>query len=104
MTNRRAFLKGLLGVVPAGAAAPAVGCLAQDPTASGIETVVGRDYFKELGVEPFINALAPYSSLGGSQMWPEVMEAITYSMKRRARFAGFCARTRTWITHRVLPC
>ncbi len=62
MTNRRAFLKDLLGVVPADAAVPAVGCLAQEPAASGIETVIGRNYFGELGVEPFIKALAPYSS------------------------------------------
>lgn len=44
-----------------------------------------RDYFKELGVKSFINAGLPYSTLGGSQMWPEVIEAINYASLRRAR-------------------
>ena len=46
---------------------------------------VGRDYFEELGVESFINALAPYSRLGGNQMWPEVIEAMNFAMSHRAR-------------------
>ncbi len=46
----------------------------------------GRDYFKELGIRSFINAAAPYSSLSGAQMWPEVIEAVTYAEKRRARW------------------
>jgi len=44
-----------------------------------------RDYFKELGITSFINAAAPYSSLSGSQMWPEVIEAMNYAMIKRAR-------------------
>ncbi len=79
MTSRRAFLKGLLGAAPIGAAA--------ENAASSPAAVVAaeRDYFQELGVETFINALAPYSSLGGNQMWPEVIEAMDYAMHRRAR-------------------
>ena len=79
MTSRRAFLKGLLGAAPLGAAA--------DGAASSSASVVAadRDYFQELGVETFINALAPYSSLGGNQMWPEVIQAMDYAMHRRAR-------------------
>ena len=46
----------------------------------------GRDYFKELGIGSFINAAAPYSSLSGAQMWPQVIEAMTYAVKRRARW------------------
>jgi D-glucosaminate-6-phosphate ammonia-lyase len=46
----------------------------------------GRDYFKELGIKSFINAAAPYSSLSGAQMWPQVIEAMTYAVKRRARW------------------
>ena len=79
MTSRRAFLKGLCGVAPLGAAAPAV--VASSPT--GVSA--GRDYFEELGVESFINALAPYSRLGGNQMWPEVIEAMNFAMSHRAR-------------------
>ena len=44
-----------------------------------------RSYFADLGVKPFINAIGPYSSLGGSQMWPEVIEAMDYAIKNKAR-------------------
>ena len=72
-------MKGLLGAAPIGVAA--------ENAASSSAAVVAaeRDYFQELGVETFINALAPYSSLGGNQMWPEVIEAMDYAMHRRAR-------------------
>jgi len=84
MTNRRAFLRGLLGFMPASAIGSSRESFA--PHASGgSATIAGRNYFEELGIEPFINALAPYSSLGGSQMWPEVIEAMAYAMKHRAR-------------------
>ena len=79
MTSRRASLKGLCGVAPLGAAAPA----AVASSSTGVST--GRDYFEELGVESFINALAPYSRLGGNQMWPEVIEAMNFAMSHRAR-------------------
>ena len=41
----------------------------------------GRDYFKELGVKPFINAAGTFTTLTASLMWPEVMEAINYASK-----------------------
>ena len=41
----------------------------------------GRDYFKELGVKPFINAAGTFTTLSASLMWPEVMEAINYASK-----------------------
>ncbi|MDG1997303.1 MAG: aminotransferase class V-fold PLP-dependent enzyme [Emcibacteraceae bacterium] len=43
-----------------------------------------RDYHKELGVKPFINAIGPYSSLGGEEMWPEVIEAMDYAVQNKA--------------------
>ena len=43
------------------------------------------DYFADLGVRPFINAIGPYSSLGGAAMWPEVIEAMDYAIKNKAR-------------------
>ncbi len=43
------------------------------------------NYFKELGVEPFINAIGPYSSLGGAKMWPEVMDAMDYAIRHKAK-------------------
>ncbi len=38
-----------------------------------------------LGVRPFINAIGPYSSLGGAEMWPEVIDAMDYAIKNKAR-------------------
>jgi len=40
-----------------------------------------RDYFKELGVRPFINAAGTYTTLTASLMHPEVMAAINYASK-----------------------
>jgi len=37
-----------------------------------------RDLLKELGVRPFINAAGTYTTMTGSLMLPEVMEAINY--------------------------
>ena len=41
----------------------------------------GRDYFKELGVRPFINAAGTYTDMTASLMPPEVMAAINYASK-----------------------
>ena len=41
----------------------------------------GRDYFKELGVRPFINAAGTYTAMTASLMLPEVMDAINYASK-----------------------
>lgn len=43
-----------------------------------------RDFYKELGVKPFINAIGSYSSLGGEEMWPEVIEAMDYAVQNKA--------------------
>jgi len=43
------------------------------------------DYFAELGVRPFINAIGPYSSLGGAEMWPEVIAAMDYAISNKIR-------------------
>jgi len=85
MTDRRTFIKGMAGLLP-------IGALSQVHEAHGIEhfiqssrRAVERDYFKELGVKSFINAAAPYSSLSGAQMWPEVIEAMDYGMRNKAK-------------------
>ncbi|MDG1709313.1 MAG: aminotransferase class V-fold PLP-dependent enzyme, partial [Emcibacteraceae bacterium] len=67
MSNRRSFLQYAL------AGASTVGA----PTFQ-------RDYHAELGVKPFINAIGPYSSLGGEEMWPEVIEAMDYAVQNKA--------------------
>src|SRR5689334_15620503 len=40
-----------------------------------------RDYFKELGVQPFINAAGTYTTLTASLMQPEVVQAIDYASR-----------------------
>jgi D-glucosaminate-6-phosphate ammonia-lyase len=39
----------------------------------------GRDYFRELGVRPFINAAGTYTAMTASLMPREVMDAINYA-------------------------
>ena len=81
MWSRRRFLEavsalplvgGVIGTTPAAAAAK-----------EGLPTVVvekaGRDYFRELGVRPFINAAGTYTAMTSSLMPAEVMEAIRYA-------------------------
>lgn len=53
--------------------------------AGAAETPATPDYFADLGVRPFINAIGPYSSLGGAIMWPEVIDAMDYAIKNKAR-------------------
>ena len=71
MPNRRKFLQAI-------SAAPALTGIA--PAA-----VARRDYFKELGVQPIVNAAGTYTALTASLMLPEVMDAINYSSKTYVR-------------------
>src|SRR5437870_5833046 len=41
-----------------------------------------RDFFKELGVRPFINAAGTYTAMTASLMPPEVMDAIQYASRQ----------------------
>ena len=71
--NRRTFFNAL-------AAPPAIGLL----RGAGAEAAVRkseRDYFRELGVRPFINAAGTYTAMTASLMPPEVMDAINYASK-----------------------
>src|SRR3989442_436578 len=75
MWSRRDFLETisalpLVGGVIAAGTAPA----AAAPARKG-----GRDYFRELGVRPFINAAGTYTAMTASLMPPEVMAAINYA-------------------------
>ena len=69
MPNRRKFLKSVsaASLMPAAPAAFAA--------------TAKRDYFKELGVKPMINAAGTYTTFTASLMLPEVMEAINYASK-----------------------
>jgi len=75
-TNRRNFLAGL------GAMAPASYFVA---TQSAAASLPNFDYYADLGVKPFINAIGPYSSLGGAEMWPEVIAAMDYAIESKVR-------------------
>ncbi len=72
MPNRRRFLKAV-------SAAPAAGALT---ATSAPAAPVKRDFFKELGIKPFINAAGTYTTLTASLMPPEVVAAYEYASKQ----------------------
>jgi L-seryl-tRNA(Ser) seleniumtransferase len=57
------------------------GFLGGAATSAAAATPMMRDYFKELGVRPFINAAGTYTDMTASLMPPEVMAAINYASK-----------------------
>jgi L-seryl-tRNA(Ser) seleniumtransferase len=75
------FRSGLVGTL---AALPGGARLAASPKRgkAGAAAGAGRDYFKELGLRPFINAAGTYTTLTASLMHPEVVQAIDYSAKQ----------------------
>src|SRR6266478_3515060 len=68
MPNRRRFLQGISSLP-----------LLATPS---VAAPVKRDYFKELGIRPFINAAGTYTTLTASLMQPEVVQAIDYASKQ----------------------
>lgn len=74
MADRRTFLQLI-------SQAPLVGgFFARDAFAApGVKV---PEYFKDLGVKPFINAAGTYTMLTASLMAPAVMEAMTYASRR----------------------
>jgi L-seryl-tRNA(Ser) seleniumtransferase len=77
MWSRRHFLETVgalpvVGGVLGSWAAPAASAAARRGT---------PDYFRELGVRPFINAAGTYTAMTASLMLPEVMDAINYASK-----------------------
>ncbi len=83
-TSRRRFLQGIGAAAPVSVVAPGVLSTAESSNAAAAADI---DYFAELGVRPFINAIGPYSSLGGAQMWPEVIDAMDYAIRHKARMS-----------------
>jgi len=78
MWSRRHFLETI-------SAFPVVGgftAASTVPAAAAAARRGGRDYFRELGVRPFINAAGTYTAMTASLMPPEVMEAINYASTR----------------------
>src|SRR5690349_18290254 len=77
MLTRRTFF-GRLSTLPV--VGGFLGGLAPS-TADAAAAAAGRDYFKELGVRPFINAAGTFTDMTASLMPPEVMAAINYASK-----------------------
>jgi L-seryl-tRNA(Ser) seleniumtransferase len=77
MGSRRHFLESISALPLIGGFIGADGASATVAAAGG-----GRDYFKELGIRPFINAAGTYTAMTASLMPPEVMEAINYASKQ----------------------
>ena len=78
MWSRRHFLESLSAVPMAGGlAAASAASAAPAPARKGT-----RDFFKELGVRPFINAAGTYTAMTASLMPPEVMDAIQYASRQ----------------------
>lgn len=75
--NRRKLVAALGSAAPLGFFSPSA------PAAADLVSESQPDYFAQLGVKPFINAIGPYSSLGGAEMWPEVIEAMEYAIHRK---------------------
>ena len=76
MWSRRRFLETVSALPVVG------GFVAARPAAAATAAAFGgRDFFRELGVRPFINAAGTYTAMTASLMQPEVMEAINYASK-----------------------
>ena len=75
MWNRRRFLEMVSGLPLVG------GAIGAGTFAFPAVTVLAakRDYFREMGIRPFINAAGTYTAMTSSLMPPEVMDAIQYA-------------------------
>lgn len=77
MINRRKVLQSLATLPFAGSLFGA-NTLAAQPNTAAVVSGLRRDFFKELGLRTFINAAGTYTSMTGSLMPKEVIEAISY--------------------------
>src|SRR6266581_6935980 len=78
MWSRRRFLE----IISAGPLVGGFTTASSMPAAAAPARRAGRDYFRELGVRPFINAAGTYTAMTASLMPPEVMEAINYASRQ----------------------
>src|SRR5438128_11034731 len=76
MPSRRRFLESVPLLPLVGSFTPASAALAAQGRSGR------RDYFRELGVRPFINAAGTYTAMTASLMPAEVMEAINYASRQ----------------------
>ena len=75
MWSRRRFLETVSTLPLVG------GTVAAAPRLAEAARNGNSDYFRELGVRPFINAAGTYTAMTASLMPPEVMDAIQYASK-----------------------
>ena len=76
------ILYGIAGIVPLGLPSPLMGGVINAAAAPLAAAGGGRrDYFRELGVRPFINAAGTYTAMTASLMPPDVIDAITYASR-----------------------
>jgi D-glucosaminate-6-phosphate ammonia-lyase len=75
MFSRRRFLESVSSLPFIGGFVAA----ATLPASAAAAAKNGRDYFRELGVRPFINAAGTYTAMTASLMPREVMDAINYA-------------------------
>jgi uncharacterized pyridoxal phosphate-dependent enzyme len=75
MWSRRRFLESLSALPVVG------GFVATSPGPAEAARNGKRDYFRDLGVRPFINAAGTYTAMTASLMPAEVMDAIHYASK-----------------------
>jgi L-seryl-tRNA(Ser) seleniumtransferase len=76
MWSRRRFLESVGSLPLVGGVLATV-----TPAAAGAAGGTKRDYFRELGVRPFINAAGTYTAMTASLMPGEVMDAINYASR-----------------------
>lgn len=77
MINRRKVIQSL-ATLPFAGSLLGVKSLSAQPNAAAVASSLRRDFFKELGLRTFINAAGTYTSMTGSLMPKEVIEAISY--------------------------
>jgi uncharacterized pyridoxal phosphate-dependent enzyme len=76
MWSRRHFLETISAIPLVG------GLIGARPAEAGAAALrAAPDYFRDLGVRPFINASGTYTAMTASLMPPEVMDAINYASK-----------------------
>ncbi len=81
MWTRRRFLE-TASTLPLVGGLFATDTLARDAGESAAARAKRRDFFRELGVRPFINAAGTYTAMTASLMPREVMEAINYASEQ----------------------
>jgi len=83
MTIRRSILKIFAGIVP-------LTLFSQNTTRAqnvikSDTNIVKRDYYKELGIKPFVNAAGAYSVFGGARMREDTINAMHYAAVNKVK-------------------